>query len=55
MTFGPFNGTLLGVGWGVGTVMPGITCIGELGHVPNPDVSNSNGDWTEDGLDPCQL
>lgn len=38
MTVGPFNGTLLGSGWGVGTVTPGITGIaGELGRVQNPD------------------
>ena len=42
---GPFNATLLGGGWGIGTVMPGIT--GELGRVANPDVSYSNGDGAE--------
>jgi len=42
---GPFNGTLLGGGWGIGTVLPGIT--GELGRVANPDVSYSNGDGAE--------
>ena len=52
MTVGPFNGIPLGGGWGIGTVTPGIT--GELGRVPNPDVSYGDGTEVELGLRPLR-